>query len=117
MVSRVVVAAIVLAVSVSSTIIHRSVIGAFRVWFRLILVYREVTRVFGFFCADAAVCIFSLGELMIQRLLVPSFSQRLILSVAPASIDLSASILISVIIRRVLTIVIFILNQRDGIIC
>lgn len=65
MFSGIIVAAIVLAVSVSSAIIHRSVIVAFRVWFRLILVYREVTGVFGFFCADAAVCIFSLCELMI----------------------------------------------------
>lgn len=109
MVSRTVVAAIVLAVCVSPTIKHLSVLGAFRVWFRLVLVYREVAGVFGFFCAGAAVSIFSLGEL-----LVPSFSQRLFLSVAPASIDLSPPILVSVVISRVLIIVIFILIQRDG---
>lgn len=65
MVSGIVVAPVVWAVHVSSTIVHRRVSGAFRVRFGLILVYREITGVFGFFCADAAVCIFSLGELMI----------------------------------------------------
>lgn len=65
MVSGIVVVLVDLVVSVSSAIVHHSVIGALRVWVRLILVCGEIIGLRRFFCADGGVCIFSLGELMI----------------------------------------------------
>lgn len=114
MVSGIVVVPVVLVVSASSlSIIHYSIIRALRVRFRIILICGEIIGLHRFFCAHAGVCIISMGELMILRLLVPGVRQRLTLRVSPMSIDLNSSILISVFLMRALIIVNFIVLQRD----
>ena len=86
---------------------HHRVISAWRIWFGLILICREIIG--RFLGTDAGVRIIPLGELMV---LVPGL--RLRLSLRVMSIDLNRSILIVVLVLGALIIVRFTVLQRDS---
>lgn len=101
MISRTVVVPVVLVISVSSAIVHHSIIGALRVRFRLVPCCGEIIGL----CADTGVWIFFLGELIFLWLLAPG------LKVILMSVDLSIPFLIRVPVMRVTVTAILI--QRD----